>query len=285
MKTIESADLTAILAAHCGNREFAECLQRITRAEELMSVLGNYIHFNSIFGSGVANLAGEIGARRDLFRDPDDAVEITADRSVEVAAEIFYAAIDEFGSRHTSHRSTHRSLAQATLKAAADFLGYGPTQLNELARPCDGTLWAVRKVSDGYGLNQKLDVQKIFRAIGFHMGSEVLADEEFNILDRYLREQQPDLVAHLKSTKVQIGGTDQPAYHWIQIHTSVEADHFDAALIGAQRALEFYAGTETRAHVKSWIIEGFKEFTAMQEEFIGSLIQVSGSSQNVRMSA
>lgn len=285
MKAIQSADLTPILAAHCGNHAFAECLRHITSAEELLRVLGDYIYFNSIFGSGVANLAGEIGARQDLFRDPDDAVEITADRSVEVAADIFYAAIDEFGSRHTKHRSTHRMMAQATLKATAAFLGYSPAQLNELARPGEGALLAVRKVRDGYGLNQQVDEPKLFRAIGFHMGSEVLADEEFNILDHYLGERQSELVACLKQTRVPIGGTDHHAYHWIQIHTSVEADHFDAALLGAQRALQYYAGAASHARVKSWILDGFKEFAAMQAEFIESLALISSSSSRLRMSA
>ena len=39
----------------------------------------------------------EIGARLHLFRDPCEAIEMLADRSVEVAAKVFYAAIDEFG--------------------------------------------------------------------------------------------------------------------------------------------------------------------------------------------
>ena len=50
------------------------------------------------------------------------------------------------------------------------------------------------------------------------------------------------------------------------VHSSIEADHFNAALIGANRALRFYAGPESKSGIKEWIIEGFTEFAATQEE-------------------
>lgn len=271
-ETVQRPDVELILVTHTGNRKFGECLQQIQSNDELICLLGRYIHFNSVFGSGVANLAGEIGARQDLFLDPDEAIMIAADRSVEVAADIFFAAIDEFGDRSVVQRSTHRTLAQATLKATGDFFGCAPAQLNELTRPNEGTLAAIRKVRNGYGLNQSVEDQKIFHAIGFHMGSEILADEEFHILDGYLRDSQPELVDHLKSTKVAINDTENAAYRWIQIHTSVEADHFDAALIGAGLALQYYAGPESRTRVKDWVLEGLRDFANMQSEFTENLM-------------
>jgi hypothetical protein len=271
VETIDKSDLEPLLAAQLGNRRFQETLDKIESPSDLLCSLGRYIHFNSVFGSGVASLAGEIGSRQDLFREPNEDVEIIADRSVEVAANIFFAAIDEFGDRGRIHRSTHRTLAQSTLKATGRFYGLALSDLNEIACPYEPTLVGISKIREGYGINQIVDEQKIFRAIGFHIGSEVLADEEFNILDKYLRARHPELVEYLEQAKVEINGTENGAYRWIQIHTSVEADHFSAAVIGANLALHYYTGPKSQACVKVWVIDGIKDFTEVQTEFMENL--------------
>lgn len=270
-QTIDRSDLEQVLALHSGNSIFKQALERIRTGADLLGTLSWYIYFNSIFGSGVANLAGEIGARQNLFRDPDESLEIASDRSVEVAARFFFAAIDEFGG--AAHRSTHRTLAQATLKGSGSFLGYEIAALNQIVEPNVRTLTAIDKVQDGYAINQHVDEQKLFRAIGFHMGSEVLADEEFNILDSFLRAEHADLVEHLKRARVSINGVEVAAYHWIQIHTTVEADHFDAAMLGANLALRYYAGAESQARIKEWILDGFREFAAIQTDFMNGLME------------
>jgi hypothetical protein len=271
-ETIDKSDLEPILAAQLGNRLFQEMLDKTESPKDLLCSLGRYIHFNSVFGSGVANLAGEIGSRQDLFREPNEDVAIIADRSVEVAANFFFAAIDEFGDRGKIHRSTHRTLAQSTLKATGNFFGLTLTELNDIACPYESTLIGIRKIREGYGINQIVNEEKIFRAIGFHIGSEVLADEEFNILNGFLRARRPELVRYLEQTKVEINGTENGAYRWIQIHTSVEADHFSAAVAGANMALHYYTGPESQACIKGWIIDGIKDFTTVQTEFMKNLI-------------
>src|SRR6266446_3200544 len=242
---IDWTDLEPILQEHAGIAIFANSLSRIVDADDLVCLLSRYIHFNSVFGSGVANLAGEIGSRQDLFRDTEEKVAIIADRSVEVAADIFFAAIDEFGDHNRIIRSTHRTLAQATLKALGRYFGLSSEEFDKLARPCGPTLAAMTEVRDGYRVNQVIDELKIFRAIGFHIGSEVLADEEFNVLDAFLRANYPELVNYLMKTKVTINGSENVAYRWIEIHTTLEADHFSAAVKSANLALRYYAGSET----------------------------------------
>lgn len=273
LATICFADLEAILHEHTGNLIFADALERTGRGEELLCALSRYIHFNSPFGGGVANLAGEIAARQDLFRDGDEPVEMAADRSVEVAADIFFAAIDEFAGHVKMQRSTHRTMAQATLKAAGCFFNLSPSQLNELTKPSASTLTAIRKVRDGYRINQTVDEAQLFGAIGFHMGSEVLADKEFNILDAFLRSMYPSLVEYLRKTKVPINGSESAGYSWIQIHTTVEADHFGAAVQSANLALKYYAGTESLTRVKSWMLDGFRQFAGVQTEFMRNLLE------------
>jgi hypothetical protein len=269
---IERTDLNHILSAHNGNALFTEVLERTGGSEGLLRLLGRYIYFNSTFGGGVANLAGEIAARQDLFRDAEDEVELTADRSVEVAAEIFSAAIDEFGDRGSAPRITHRSLAQATLKAVASYYGATPAVLTRVASPNQSTIDAVAEVRRGYGLNQEVADETIFRGIGFHMCSEVLADGEFRVLDSFLRDRKRDLVEHLENAQVAISGVKNEAYYWIRIHTSVEADHFDAAVSGANCALRYYSGPDSSAGAKAWMLEGFRTFAAVQTTFMQRIL-------------
>lgn len=266
---IHPSDLQPILESKAGTRSFADSLAKIESGYELVHILASYIEFNSVFGAGVANLAGEIASRQDLFRDRNEELNAVADRSVEVAAEVFFAAIDEFGK---GQRGNHRGLAQATLKASASFFGLSAAVLNKNSEADEKNVVTLNEVRDGYGLNQALDEPKLFRAIGFHIGSEVLADEEFNVLDRFLRANYPDLVRYLEGASVSISGVANPAYRWIQIHGCIEADHFRAAVASANLALRYYAGQQTQACVKNWILEGFTQFAVLQSQFMKHLV-------------
>ncbi len=269
---VTRADLDPVLASHHGNDALASAFEQAADdPQRLLSVLGRYIQFNSAFGPGLANLAGEVAARQGLFRDREEPVTILADRASEVAADFFHAAVDEFDDRLTPWRDTHRTLAQATLKGLGRALGHEPAELNALIRINPGTTAAMARVSSGYGLAADLDEGRLFSGMGFHTGSEVLADEEFTIIDRVLRARRPDLVAALEAMKVEILGGQHNAYYWIRIHTSVEADHFAAAVQGVNKALRFYAGATPPAAVKAFILDGFREFADVQAAFMGGL--------------
>jgi hypothetical protein len=261
-------DLQPILDQHTGNRAFEQALRSAADGKELVRVLGRYIHFNSVFGAGVANLAGEVAVRHDLFQDHEEPITFLADRSAEVAAAIFFAAIDEFGDRTTPRHATHRALATATLKATGNFFGYDVSSLEEIIRPNAVTESAIEKVCQGYLLNQTCEENALFQAMGFHAGSEILADEEFRLLDGILREKHPKLVDYLEKSEIEMGGKRHPTYAWIDIHTSVEADHFQFAVKAANRALEYYAGPGTRERAKELIIRGFQDFSVLQTEFM-----------------
>jgi hypothetical protein len=271
MVLITRDDLQPILAAHQGTQALRSAVEGAGPPPHLLSVIARYIQFNSAFGPGLANLAGEIAARQGLFQDPEEVVRILADRAAEVAADFFYAAVDEFDDRATPWRDTHRTLAQATLKGMGSFFGYTPAQLNEVLHVNPATEDAVDLVWEGYGVGASLEEARLFRAMGFHTGSEILADQEFVVLDQTLRARRPDMVAALENMKIPILGERHNAYYWIRIHTGVEAEHFDAALKGVNNALRFYAGREPVAMVKGWILEGFRTFADVQGEFMARL--------------
>jgi hypothetical protein len=253
---------------HPGNRAFYEGLNRIENERELLRALGRYVHFNSVFGSGVAHLAGEIGSRKNLFLDDKEPVEVLRDRSVEVASSIFYAAIDEFGDRGFSGRITHRAMAKATLKAVATFIGCVDEELNQLLKVEPSTCSAVEAVRWGYGLNRTMDECDILRGIGFHLGSETLADVEFRILDTFLCTREPELVDWLNATDVALDASTCSAYDWIKIHTTVETEHSDAGLAAATLAIQYHNGPDTRASAEQAIEEGFEEFSRVQTKFM-----------------
>src|SRR5262245_17728308 len=271
---IAREDLKPTLDAHRGNEVLrAAFLAAVKKPEALLNVLCRYIQFNGAFGPGLANLSGEIAARQGLFRDPGEPVRVIADRAALVASDFFHAAVDEFDDRATPWRDTHRTLAQACLEGMGGDFGVGPEEANEILEVDAGTHAAMAKVAQGYGIGAKLEDRDLFFGMGFHAGSEVLADQEFTIIDGVLRERLPDMVQALSAMRVQVGSDPEKhkAYYWISIHTSVEADHFDAALAGVNHALRYYAGKNDAAAVKDWILDGFRGFAKLQGDFMEGL--------------
>ncbi len=252
--TIGKSDILPFIKGHQGNKILARASNRWTETELLLA-LAQYVHFNSVFGAGVASLSGAIARRQDLFRDSNEEIAILADQSVEVASQIFFAAIDEFG-----RRKTHRTMAKETLRASLRYYNCASESI-EIA---EATIAAVDDVQQGYSMNGVGTDADLFRSIGFHMSSELLADEEFNIIDQSLQKQHPKLVQYLKN---------QGAYAWIQIHTAVEADHFDASIEAANCALKYYTGCSSKA--KLWILDGFSQFAKLQSVFMTSLTDLT----------
>lgn len=260
-------EVKSVLAVERGNEVWSETLNHTSNPYDLLRISARYIHFNSPFGSGGASLAGAISARQDLFQDLDEPISFLRDRSVEVAAAVFYAVIDEFGGSVQVHRVTHRSMAQATLKATAQFFGHdlGLISINP------ATLLAVSEVKSAYGVNRVMDEQDLFYGIGFHQGSETLADEEFRILKGSLETRWAELVDHLGSTNIIISENPVQAYQWIPLHAVVEADHARAALEAENLALTYYAGIEHKERVKKWILDGVRGFAKVQAKFMRDL--------------
>ena len=155
MAVIHRDDLEPVLRTHHGTDALRSAVDGAAEAPHFLSVIARYIQFNSAFGPGLANLAGEVAARQGLFRDPQEPVRILSDRAAEVAADFFYAAVDEFDDRATPWRDTHRTLAQATLKGMGAFFGYQPVQLNDVVRVNAATTEAMDLVWRGYGVGAR----------------------------------------------------------------------------------------------------------------------------------
>lgn len=244
--------------------------------EGRLRFMGRYTSWNGMFGSGVSALAGRIGRSRAMFLDPDVPVHAVADRSVYVASWFFDAARDEFDDRDTVHRDTHRCLAQAVIQGLLDYDAanghpWGTDAANALLADPPWLVRLQHRVAEGYGARDAVDdVDGVFRAIGYHIGSEVLADQEFSNIDAELRASEPAIVTWLTDHQVTIAGQAHAAYTWIRVHSGhgggAEADHFAWALKGVRRALK-YTPPARRDAARAKVLEGFDAFAADHAEF------------------
>lgn len=241
---------------------------------------GRYASWNGFFGSGVATLSGKLGRARRMFIDRDEPILALADRSVFVASFVFDAARDEFDDHETVYRDTHRDLAQAMIsglihyRRTLDAAACGVDALNQLLHEPPWLDELNRRVATGYGAFQPDVPAALFRALGYHLGSELLADCEFSIIDRRLRELVPAMVAFLQQHRERIGAQDHCAYQWIDIHSggggAVEAEHFASATEGANLALR-YTEPAGRGAMRASLYEGFQAFAGDHHQFFANV--------------
>jgi hypothetical protein len=234
-----------------------------------------YVTWNGSFGSGVAALAGKIGRSRTLFVEPGYPQAI-ADRSVLVASYFFDAARDEFDDHATPYRDTHRCLAQAMLAGLVEHaVAAGHTEFSNAAhvdtmfKEADWARALRERVATGYGVGSVDDGPAVFRALGYHLGSELLADREFSVIHETLGERQPALAGDLAARQVVIAGQPHRCFQWIEIHSGhgggAEEDHFQWALQGV--ALAFRYCSDPPATLLDALHDGYLSFARDHEEF------------------
>ncbi len=248
----------------------------------LVRFIARYAAWNGLFGSGVAALSAKIGRSTDLFLE-EGFPRPLADRSVLVGSYFFDAARDEFDDRDTEHRDTHRCLAQACLiglieLSKADNPRLGKAEFLEKALAHPMWLTALRgRVASGYGNGSSDNRANIFRAIGYHLGSELLADQEFSMIDATMRDKEPALVDTLKNHHVSIAGREHSSYQWIRLHAGgdegggAEADHFAWAMEGVERAFTF-TPSALRSAARHQLELGYQEFARDHEEFFDHVL-------------
>lgn len=274
--TVTRADLEAAHDFAASRAAVDRALGHALRSDtSLLRFLGRYVSWNGFFGSGVATLAGKLGRCRSVFLDPAQPVVALADRSVLVGSFIFDAARDEFDDRDTPHRDTHRCLAQALIAGMVDHLKLTDVeQLNALLDVPDWLDALQHRVALGYGARSPDDAASAFRAMGYHLASEVLADQEFSTIDDALTRGNPDLVRHLEQFHFRIGDDDHNGYHWLRIHSGhgggVEHDHFEWAVQGVHKAFGFVPASR-HAHLERQLMLGFGDFARDHAEFFGNV--------------
>ncbi len=245
-------------------------LSLLVSGKDVLRFFVDYASWNGCFANGVSALTAMVGNRRDLFQEPGFPRAV-ADRSNYVAGFFFDAARDEYDDHINPLRDSHRCMAQASLISMKDFFGLPAESLDEDEPP---ELGAVNSgVLAGYAGQTCADLGRLaqsFSAMGFHLGSELLADREFSLIDEYLRAQRSDLVQHLMRSTVSLAGAEHRCYAWVGVHSGhgggVEADHFDHAAQGACHALRYIAPESTSLAMDA-LVAGFRAFDRNHDLF------------------
>jgi hypothetical protein len=260
---LDQAFLRGLVDFDAARQRVHDRLASLAEPAALLRFFVHYASWNGHFANGVAALASLLGNGREMFREAG-LPRAVSDRSNYIASYFFDAARDEYDDHINPARDSHRCMAQASLLAMAAYFQLGHALLDA---PEPAELLAVNDgVMSGYtgqpGRAQG-EVAQVFWAIGYHLGSELLADQEFSIIDTQLRNAWPALVQHLMRTTVDLAGGTHRCYAWVGVHSGhgggVEAEHFDYALDGARAALRYLAPAH-HAAAQQALADGFCAF-------------------------
>jgi len=271
-----------------------ETVNKTASSDDLIRFISWYANLNSWFGSGVASLAGKIGRSRHIFFDGSEIIRDIGDRSVYVASFFFDAARDEFDDRDTNYRDTHRCLAQACIKGIAEYYfntatpkpgTYNSVELqtsvanlfavNSKLTPPAWMSGISEEVCSGYGVYSPDSDIAMFRSMGYHLGSEILADQEFTIIDRWLKDNHSGLVSFLKDNKWQIAGQEHGGYSWVGLHSgdgsAKEVEHFMWATQGIKAAFKYTDMNQHTLYMEQ-VKLGFQDFVRVHAHFFGACL-------------
>lgn len=233
-----------------------------------------YAYFNSFAGSLVARLASSIGLSYKMFQTEGVHVIDQADRGLEIAAKVLLATIDEHADAGAQN-VPHRTLAQATLQAVGEYAQLNETELNKITNTPDWMKTVVTNLIGSYQ-GEINNIEALVTAIGFHLGSELLADQEYSLIDKVVRHTHRGVGfdAWLKGKQVTIAGKRLSPWYWIVVHgkhnaSGVEAEHFQFAL----DALNLLAQNrpESNETILKWASKGFLDFATLQQQLFVSM--------------
>jgi hypothetical protein len=255
--------IEASIAQAPNNAMLERQLQTIGSDDAMMHFLHRFVVFNDALAARVPFLAGLIHLTPNLFLDPDADEDFCRQSNGRIAAYVVEAASDEY--RMTEDRSlVHQYLSQRFFRGVlahygVDGAGFDrryplPAALDALLDEARTTYFRHRSASN------------IFAALGFHVGLEFFADQEFNLVDRYLRAQHAPLVASLERPAV-----DGAAYLWLATHTVVEIGHYRAGLEALRAAVMHCHPRDQAPHALACIKDGFNAFIDLQRRYYDSV--------------
>lgn len=246
------------------------CRTAIKSPQAFYLFMQRYTHFNAAAGPLVARLASSIGLSRELFTDSNSDVLDESDRGIKIAAEVFSATIDEH-SDQSYKNLPHRTFAQATLKAVGNYANLSAAQRNEFGKIPEWLNSLLVDTVDAY--EGKIgNIEQLVKSIGVHIGSEMLADREYMIIDKIVRSDNSGIGfdKYLKEThgKVDFDGEKISSWYWIAIHGSVqksgvEKDHYEAALNALDMTVKYCPYTQEK--IRNLAFEGFSILTNVQQ--------------------
>jgi hypothetical protein len=242
------------------NQLLQQRLDSIDSTEKLACFLHRFLHFNDALAARVPYLAGLIHLSPTLFSDPTDIEAFCRQRSASIAAHIAAAAIDEYRTAD-GRNMVHQHLSQAFFRGVLRHFELDGSEFNSrypLPPVLTGLLHEARTM-----FFDRVGTQPIFGAIGFHVGLEFFANEEFNLVDAFLGAHYPNLVVALQD------GTEAGSapYTWLSLHTVLEIDHYRAGLEAVRESIRYCSPCEAAPQMGQQILAGLNAFANLQRRF------------------
>jgi hypothetical protein len=240
-------------------------LDAVTSDTALVRFLHRFVLFNDALAARVPFLAGLIHLTPNVFLDPAEGVEFCRQANGRVAAYVAQAARDEY-QFDERRNGIHQHLSQKFLNGALGFYGVNRMTFDR-DYPLTLVLGGILDEARTKFLDER-SARAIFRALGFHVGLEFFAHQEFNLVDAWLRARFPALVAALERAD-----GDGSAYTWLALHTIVEIGHYRAGIEALKSALQFYRHPEERSAMADLIKEGFNAFVDLQSRYYEAILR------------
>jgi hypothetical protein len=252
--------IEAFMRAAPNNAFLATRLTTLDDPDRLIRFLHRFVVFNDALAARVPFLAGLIHLTPDLFVDVAVAPGFLGQVNGRIAAHVAAAANDEY-QMTPGCNMVHQHLSQTFLRGA--LAHYRPAEMRGFERdhPIPPAVGAVLSEARSIFFAAP-DAHAIFAALGFHVGLEFFANEEFNLVDRYLRRAHPALVAALEH-----GCPAEGDYAWLALHTIVEVGHYRAGLEAVNQAVAQYRDPAAADEMAEAVMQGLAAFAALQQQF------------------
>jgi hypothetical protein len=239
-------------------------LESIRDEEALVRFVHRFVLFNDALAARVPFLAGVIHLTPGLFLDPEAQEEFCRQANGRIAAFVAKAANDEYLFSETQSL-VHQYLSQQFFRGVLAHYGVSE-QTFDNEHPLPLGLDALLKEARGKFFGRR-SPEEIFAALGFHVGLEFFADQEFTLVDGWLRERYPELVRSLEA-----GGKSRCAYRWLAIHTVVEITHYRAGLEALETALAYFRDPKQTPRMLECIKHGFSQFADLQGRYYEAIL-------------
>jgi hypothetical protein len=263
----DSAIEAWIVSAITGSSNKARLRRRldaISSDAALLRFLHRFLLFNDALAARVPFVAGLIHLTPNVFLDPEGGVEFCQQVNGRVAAYVAEAASDEYR-MIDGQNSVHQHLSQIFFNGALAYYAVDRSSFDS-NNPYPPILGEILKEAREKFLVER-NSEMIFRALGFHVGLEFFADQEFNLVDSYLKGRHPALVAALEHDP----GTGSD-YVWLALHTVVEIGHYRAGMEALNTALRYYRHPQEVPKMAERIKEGFNAFIDLQSRYYDAIL-------------
>jgi len=259
-----SAWIEDAIASAPNRQRLQRQLDSIASDQALLSFLHRFVLFNDALAARVPYLAGLIHLTPNLFVDPSAGVDFCRQANGRIAAFVAQAASDEY-EMSDGRNMVHQYLSQRFFRGALAYFGADERSFDKLY-PMPPGLNGLLAEARGKFFDQKGPAQ-IFCSLGFHVGLEFFAHQEFNLVDVYLRSKFPDFVAQLERDD-----RDRASYLWLALHTVVEIGHYRAGLEALKAAVTYYWDRSGKSAMAGRIKEGFNAFVDLQGRYYEAIL-------------